>query len=100
MQKSLLPPAPRIIKKVAEYIQNSATYNLYYDHALDRSADIAIAFLSQYKEGICQHYATAATMLFRALGIPARFTVGYMASVTAGEAFCAAVPFVLAKRFG
>ena len=70
---------------VAEYIQNSAKYNLYYDTALDSEENIAIAFLSEYKEGICQHYATAATMLYRAMGIPARYTVGFVGDTVAGE---------------
>ncbi|MBO7196030.1 MAG: transglutaminase domain-containing protein, partial [Clostridia bacterium] len=76
---------PYVISKVAAYIQNAASYNLKYDRALDQSEDIVIAFLDQYKEGICQHYATAATMLYRALGIPARYTIGYVGSTIAGE---------------
>lgn len=68
----------KIISRVAKYIQNSAAYNLEYDRGLDGEDNIVIAFLDTYKEGICQHYASAATLLFRALGIPARYTVGYM----------------------
>ena len=39
---------------------------------MDDEADVVVAFLTKYKEGICQHYASAATLLFRELGIPAR----------------------------
>ena len=67
-----------IVKKVATYIQGAATYNMDYDRALDEEEDIVAAFLQTYKEGICQHYASAATLLFRALGIPARYTIGYV----------------------
>ena len=74
-----------IISTVASYVQNAASYNLKYDRALDESDNIAVEFLNTYKEGICQHYALAATMLYRALGIPARFTVGYVADAVAGE---------------
>ena len=86
---------PNVIGDVAEYIQNAASYDLKYDRRLDQSENIAIAFLRDYKTGICQHYATAATLLYRALGIPARYTVGFVAydteaekeiTVTAGEA--------------
>ena len=70
---------PDIIDKVASYIQNAAQYDLEYDRELDNEENIAIAFLEKYKTGICQHYATAATLLFRALGIPARYTVGFAA---------------------
>ena len=76
---------PDIVEKVAAYIQNAATYNLAYDQNLDREPNVALAFLGAYKEGVCRHYATAATLLYRALGIPARYTVGFMTDVTAGE---------------
>ena len=66
-----------IIEQVAEYISSAAVYDLKYDRSLDSEENIAIAFLDKYKTGICQHYATAATLLFRTLGIPARYTIGY-----------------------
>ncbi|MBE5741780.1 MAG: transglutaminase domain-containing protein [Clostridiales bacterium] len=74
-----------IINKVAEFIQSSAVYNMKYDRNLDKEEDIAVSFLRDYGEGICQHYATAATMLYRALGIPARYTIGYVAPTKEGE---------------
>ena len=75
----------KTILKVAKYIQKSATYSLNYDRALDEEENIVIAFLDKYKKGICQHYASAATLLYRAMGIPARYTVGFVASTEAGE---------------
>ena len=68
-----------ILSKVAKYVSTAKAYNLQYNRALDNEADIATAFLTNdaYTEGICQHYATAATALFRVLGLPARYTVGY-----------------------
>ena len=74
-----------IISKVAKFIKHSAKYNLYYDKTLDNQVDVVVAFLADYKEGICQHYATAGTMLFRALGIPARYVIGYAGNVVANE---------------
>jgi transglutaminase-like putative cysteine protease/uncharacterized protein YnzC (UPF0291/DUF896 family) len=76
--------SPTIIADIASYIQNAATYNLDYDTALDDESDIVVAFLETYKEGICQHYASAATLLFRTLGIPARYTGGYTGTTKAG----------------
>ena len=73
------------VQKVAEYIKNSAEYSQNYDRSLDSEENIVLAFLSTYKEGICQHYASAATLLFRALGIPARYTVGFVATTKAEE---------------
>lgn len=75
---------PDIINKVAKFIKASAMYNLMYDKAMDNEDNIVIAFLENYKEGVCVHYATAATLLFRALGIPARYTVGFTSKVSAG----------------
>ncbi len=74
-----------IVSKVAEYIRGAARYNLRYDRALDSEADVAVSFLSLYREGICQHYATAATVFYRALGIPARYVTGYAGTTDAGE---------------
>ena len=76
---------PEIIQKVAHYIQHAATYNKGYDRRLSEEQDLAVAFLSKYKEGVCRHYAAAATMMFRTLGIPARYTVGFVADAVAGQ---------------
>lgn len=76
---------PDILSAVAEYIRGAAEYNAQYDRSLDEQADIAVAFLRDYKEGICQHYATAATLLLRTLGIPARYTIGYAGDAAAGK---------------
>ena len=73
------------VAKAAKYIQGAAKYNLDYDPALDQEADIVYAFLTEYGEGVCQHYASAATLLFRMLGIPARYTIGYVGNASAGE---------------
>ena len=76
---------PNILDKVARFISTSAKYDLAYDRSLDRENNVAIAFLEDYKTGICQHYATAATLLFRTLGIPARYTIGFSTDTVAGE---------------
>lgn len=77
---------PHILKKVAEFIQTCAKYNLKYDGSLDNEDDVVIAFMEEYKEGVCRHYAMSATLLLRTLGIPARYTVGLYSEIkTAGE---------------
>ena len=75
---------PYVVEKVAEYIRNAAVYDLNYNQNLDREPNVALAFLGGYKEGVCRHFATAATLLYRALGIPARYTVGFMVDATGG----------------
>ena len=76
---------PTVVAKIAAYIQNSATYNMSYNSELDKVSDIVVSFLRDYKEGVCRHYASAATLLFRTLGIPARYTIGFVGSTSAGE---------------
>ena len=73
--------SPTVVSDIAEYIRDAAKYDLKYDRKLDQQENVVIAFLDEYKVGICQHYASAATLLYRALGIPARYTVGFAASV-------------------
>ena len=76
---------PDVIKKVAQYVRTAAKYVTEYDPALDEADDVAVAFLETYKEGVCRHYASAATVLYRALGFPARYTVGFKGATKAGQ---------------
>lgn len=78
------PNDPDIINKVAHYIQNAAEYSLEYGN-LDNEKNVVIAFLRDYQKGKCTHYASAAVMLYRALGIPARYVEGFMVETTANE---------------
>ena len=73
-----------IIADVAQYIQNAAVYNLKFA-PFPNNVDMAIYFLTDAKEGICQHYATSAVVMYRTLGIPARYTVGFVGSTIANE---------------
>lgn len=79
------PTSSTVISDVAEAIKFAAKYDLKYDASLDRQSNVAIAFLETYKTGVCRHYAMAATLLYRALGIPARYTTGYMVETEAGK---------------
>ncbi|MBR5712229.1 MAG: transglutaminase domain-containing protein [Lachnospiraceae bacterium] len=63
------------INKVAFYIQHAATYDMEYAD-FPEGEDIVKYFLTVSKEGICQHFASAGVLMFRAYGIPARYTVG------------------------
>ena len=74
-----------LLERVANYIQWSAKYNLEYDTTLDEEDDLVLAFLTKYKEGVCRHYASAATLMFRALGYPARYTVGLTGKTVANK---------------
>lgn len=74
-----------VVSKVAQYVQNNIEYSLDYDRNLDKEEDIVVELLKTYKKGICQHYASAATLIYRCLGIPARYTLGYVAETKANK---------------
>ncbi len=71
---------PQIIQKVAQFVSGHVKYDLKTSF----TGDHASYFFLEAETAFCQHYATAATALFRTLGIPARFTVGFMKKVGAG----------------
>ena len=76
-----------VIEQVAwveNYVRNAGVYNLDFA-PYPEIVDTAIYFLTVAKEGVCRHYATAATVALRTLGIPARYTVGFAADVKANE---------------
>ena len=70
------PSSPTIISDVADYVRHAAEYSGAFEQIPD-GEDRVIYFLTKSKQGICGHFASAATVIYRALGIPARYTVGY-----------------------
>ena len=74
-----------LTEEIARIIMNGAEYNDMVE-AYPQNADFVLYFLNESREGRCVHFATAATLMYRAFGIPARFTVGYAAPVYGGTA--------------
>ena len=71
-----------LTKQVVEFISTFGRYTLT-PLLIPQDEDFALYFLETSKQGYCIHYATAATLMLRALGVPARFTSGF--AVTVGE---------------
>ena len=90
-KNGLDPTDPDIIANVQNYIQGAALYNLDFKPIPD-NVDYALYFLEYSREGICQHFAMAATVMYRALGIPARYVTGYAVPAAAGT-WVDVVPF-------
>lgn len=67
---------------VAEYVRSRCPYNI--DTQPYPSDDYALYFLTQATEGYCVHFATAATAMYRALGLPARMVTGVAFNAQAG----------------
>ena len=71
------------VVRIASYIQSYLYYNAEYSLEPGRTPegkDFVSYFLFENKKGYCSHYASAATMLFRTMGIPARYVEGYYAN--------------------
>lgn len=84
-QKGLRADRLSIIEDVAAAVRSAATYDYEYP-ACPAGKDEVIFFLTESKSGVCRHFASAATLLYRSLGIPARYVVGY-STYAAGDAW-------------
>ena len=69
-----------IVEQVQKYIMNAASYDLDCGEA-PAGVDKVIYFLTTSKVGVCRHFATAATLMYRSLGIPARYVEGFYVEV-------------------
>ena len=78
-------PQSEKIYRIESYVQNSAIYDLSTSRMSSEYHDFAQWFLEESDTGYCVHFATAATVLLRAAGIPARYVEGYMVACTAVE---------------
>ena len=70
---------------IVDHVGNSARYSLNTGRMDGSYDDFAQWFLMESDTGYCVHFATAATVLLRAAGIPARYVTGYMVSCEAGQ---------------
>lgn len=74
---------PDLIALVARTVQEAGAYDL--ETGSYPSDDYAIYFLNTARRGYCVHFATAAAVLYRSLGVPARVTEGFLAEAKAGR---------------
>lgn len=72
-------------RAIADYVRNSADYDLNTARMPAEETDFARWFLEESDTGYCVHFATAAAVLLRAAGIPSRYVTGYLVSAPAGE---------------
>ena len=68
----------QIRQYVVKRLVSQCSYELDVDK-LPEGQDFVETFLYDTKEGYSMHFAAAATMMFRMLGVPARYVVGYAA---------------------
>jgi len=72
----------QIADSVARHVSSSGRYTLNPGMTVPDGENFALYFLENIKEGYCIHFATTAVLLLRALDIPARFTSGYVVSLS------------------
>ncbi|MBO6016384.1 MAG: transglutaminase domain-containing protein, partial [Lachnospiraceae bacterium] len=75
------------IDLVNNYFTDAYTYSMS-PGATPYREDFIEYFLTRQDQGYCAHFASAATMIFRYMGIPARYVEGYVisaASIEQGE---------------
>lgn len=73
------------VENVAAFVQSRAVYDRTGTAMSEGETDFALWFLEQGERGYCVHFATAATVLLRAAGIPARYVTGYRVDAQAGQ---------------
>lgn len=66
-----------VISLVIDYLEENTDYSLSPGVPKD-GEDFAEYFLFDAHKGYCSHYATAATLILRNYGIPARYVEGYV----------------------
>ena len=67
---------------VASYLDGLAEYDPNTP-VTPEGEDFVSWFLSESHQGYCMHFASAATLMLRAMGIPARYVTGYVTDVPA-----------------
>ena len=66
----------KIVAKIATYYQKKYPYTLN-PGITPMKKDFVNYFLEEHNKGYCVHFATAATLALRYLGIPAKYVQGY-----------------------
>ncbi len=68
---------------IREYLESNNSYSLS-PGAVPSDKDFVEYFLKENKRGYCTYFATAAVMMFRSAGIPARYVEGYTFTTDTG----------------
>lgn len=73
----ITPDSDNIVEKVEAAFESDYEYTLMPGRTPSKE-DFVNYFLDKQKKGYCAYFATASTLIFRYLGIPARYTGGYV----------------------
>jgi transglutaminase-like putative cysteine protease len=71
-------PAEEAVRRIERHLGGFA-YSLYREHPVPKGETALGDFMTRTRSGHCEYFASAATLLLRAAGIPARYATGYAA---------------------
>jgi hypothetical protein len=80
---------PEVLRSLAGFFAGKFTYSTWQPPVKSANTNETplSRFLSETHSGHCEYFATAATLLLRKLGIPARYAVGYLVHEQAGRKY-------------
>lgn len=82
-ENGIQPENENVVEQVQQFLRDNYTYTLM-PGITPRNEDFVDYFLYTQKKGYCTYFASAAVLMFRSMGIPARYVGGYAIS---GEDF-------------
>lgn len=74
-----------VAEAIADHVRGLVPYDTNTPRMSGEYDDFVRWFLEEADTGYCVHFASAATVLLRAAGVPARYVTGYMFTAEAGE---------------
>ena len=89
--------ATEIISEIMIYLEENLTYD--EDFASGGGTDFAAFFLEKSARGYSVHYATAAALMLRYFGIPARYVEGYFLSAKEAAEYESGETVVLTENY-
>lgn len=72
-------------QRIRNFVRDCAVYSLKTGPMPSYEPDFALWFLEYGNTGYCVHFASAAVVMLRAAGIPARYVEGYLVDARAGH---------------
>lgn len=87
-----------VVNELSEYYQKNIPYT-YQPGATPYKKDFINYFLNENKRGYCAHFASAATLIFRNLGIPARYVEGYAIDLNSSDEDVESLPKEDTKQY-
>lgn len=93
--------SPKTLSQIREFIRTYLADTLVYDEevkTLSGGSDFLQYTLEKSGSGYSVHYATAATLMLRYFGVPARYVEGYFLSAAEAASYKSGQPIILTEE--